>query len=214
MITLLRELRWIVQGCHCWQTREKLVVVFNNLTLIMTIFGPTSYLRKHRANRCVLWHFRVFPDLLWCTSATKQNWQNSVKYMLTFFFFTKNMARKLQWDLTKLYSKFICLMKDWYLKWRGLAEVRFLSQGDKKMFFKCTLSIQVEFTFYRLRIKPLKIMWTSCMQSRLIRVALSVLSTFSCILFDKDFKLQNAIKNELRKERLLILVRIILVIFR
>ena len=52
------------------------------------------------------------------------------------------------------------------------------------------------------------------MQSRLIRVALSVLSTFSCILFDKDFKLQNAIKNELRKERLPILVRIILVIFR
>lgn len=136
------------------------------------------------------------------------------KIQVDVFFFTKNMARKLQWDLTKLYSKFICLMKDWYLKWRGLAEVRFLSQGDKKMFFKCTLSIQVEFTFYRLRIKPLKIMWTSCMQSRLIRVALSVLSTFSCILFDKDFKLQNAIKNELRKERLLILVRIILVIFR
>ena len=48
------------------------------------------------------------------------------------------------------------------------------------------------------------------MQSRLIRVALSVLSTFSCILFDKDFKLQNAIKNELREERLRILVRIIL----
>ena len=136
------------------------------------------------------------------------------KIQVDVFFFTKNMARKLQWDLTKLYSKFICLMKEWYLKWRGLAEVRFLSQGDKKMFFKCTLSIQVEFTFYRLRIKPLKIMWTSCMQSRLIRVALSVLSTFSCILFDKDFKLQNAIKNELRKERLLILVRIILVIFR
>lgn len=200
MITLLRELRWIVQGCHCWQTREKLVVVFNNLTLIMTIFGPTSYLRKHRANRCVLWHFRVFPDLLWCTSATKQNWQNSVKYRLTFFF-TKNMARKLQWDLTKLYSKFICLMKDWYLKWRCLAEVRFLSQGDKKMFFKCTLSIQVEFTFYRLRIKPLKIMWTSCMQSRLI-------------LFDKHFKLQNAIKKELRKEWLRILVPTILVLIR
>ena len=52
------------------------------------------------------------------------------------------------------------------------------------------------------------------MQSRLIRVALSVLSTFSCILFHKDFKLQNAIKNELRKERLRIIVRMILVIFR
>lgn len=74
MITLLRKLRWIVQGCHCWQTRVKLVVVFNNFTLIMTIFGPTSYLRKHRANRCVLWHFRVFPVPLWCTSATEQNW--------------------------------------------------------------------------------------------------------------------------------------------
>ena len=57
-------------------------------------------------------------------------------------------------------------------------------------------------------------MSTSCMQSRLIRVALSVLSTFSCILFDKDIKLQNAIKKELRKERLRILVRIILVTFR
>ena len=112
-------------------------------------------------------------------------------------FLTKNTPRKLQWDLTKLYSKFICLMKESYLKWRGLAEVSFLSQGAKKMFFKCTLSIQAEFTFYRLRMKPLKIMWTSCMQSRLIRVALSVLSTFSCILFDKDFKLQNAINQRL-----------------
>ena len=82
------------------------------------------------------------------------------------------------------------------------------------MVFKCILCIQVEFTFYRFRIKPLKIMSTSCMQSRLIRVALSALSTFSCILFDKDFKLQNAIKKELRKERLRILVRIILVTFR
>ena len=35
-----------------------------------------------------------------------------------------------------------------------------------------------------------------------------------CILFDEDFKLQNAKKNELREERLRILVRIILVIFR
>ena len=105
-------------------------------------------------------------------------------------FLTKNTPTKLQWDLTKL-------MKEWYLKWRGLAEVSFLSQGDKKIFFKCTLSIQAEFTFYRLRIKPLKIMWTSCMQSRLIRVPLSVLSKFSCILFDKDFKLQNAINQRL-----------------
>ena len=128
-------------------------------------------------------------------------------------FLTKNMPRKLQWDLTKLYSKFICLMKDWYLKWRGLAEVRFLSRGKKKMFFKCIWCIQVQFTFYRFRIKPLKIIW-SCMQSRLIRVALSVLSTFSCIHFDKHFKLQNAIKKKLSKERLRILVRIILVIFR
>ena len=52
------------------------------------------------------------------------------------------------------------------------------------------------------------------MQSRLIRVALSALFTFSCILFDKHFKLQNAMKKELRKECLRILVPTILVLIR
>ena len=89
---LFKKPRWIFQGCNCWQTHVKLVVFFNNFPLIMTIFGSTSYLRKHRGNRFVLWHFRVFPDPLWCTSATEQNWQNSGKNR---GFFNKKYAKKI-----------------------------------------------------------------------------------------------------------------------
>ena len=92
---LFRKPRWIFQGCSCWQTHIKPVVFFNNFVLIMTIFCPTYYLRKHRGNWFVLLHFRVFPDPLWCTSATEQNWQNSVKYRLTFFSFNKKYAKKI-----------------------------------------------------------------------------------------------------------------------
>ena len=85
-------------GKPCWITRE-----------------ATPYLPKHCGNWFFLWHFRVFPDPLWCTSAREQLRDTYLRYIHILFLhsyvesFVKPVTKTTCISCIRRYMQFISL---------------------------------------------------------------------------------------------------------